>query len=37
MILAAGIAFVAGYTRRVAALYRAWEEPLASEPAGVYS
>jgi uncharacterized membrane protein YeiH len=30
------IAFVFGYTFRVIALYRAWEEPLASEPAGVY-
>jgi hypothetical protein len=27
---------VFGYTFRVIALYRAWEEPLASEPAGVY-
>jgi hypothetical protein len=24
-------------TLRITALYRAWEEPLASEPAGVYS
>ena len=31
-----GIAFVFGYTFRVIALYRAWEEPLASEPTGVY-
>jgi uncharacterized membrane protein YeiH len=31
-----GIAFVFGYTFRVLALYRAWEEPLASEPSGVY-
>jgi hypothetical protein len=31
-----GIAFVIGYTFRVIALYRAWEEPLASEPTGVY-
>lgn len=28
----AGIAFAIGYTFRVVALYRAWEEPLASEP-----
>jgi len=34
--LAAGIAFVFGYTFRVIALYRAWEEPLAREPKGVY-
>ena len=34
--LAAGIAFVLGFTIRVIALYRAWEEPLASEPKGVY-
>jgi hypothetical protein len=27
---------VIGYTFRVTALYRAWEEPLASEPKGVY-
>ena len=32
----AGIAFVVGYTVRVAALYRGWEEPLAKEPKGVY-
>ena len=32
----AGIAFVIGYTLRVVALYRAWEEPLAKEPKGVY-
>ena len=25
-----------GYAFRVVALYRAWEEPLAKEPAGVY-
>ena len=31
-----GIAFVFGYTFRVVALYRAWEEPLAREPKGVY-
>ena len=34
--LAAGIAFVLGYLFRVMALYRAWEEPLAPEPKGVY-
>ena len=34
--LSAGIAFVIGYTVRVTALYRAWEEPLAKEPTGVY-
>jgi uncharacterized membrane protein YeiH len=33
----AGIAFVVGFTFRVAALYRGWEEPLAKEPAGVYT
>jgi uncharacterized membrane protein YeiH len=31
-----GIAFVVGFTVRVIALYRGWEEPLAKEPAGVY-
>jgi hypothetical protein len=31
-----GIAFVIGYTFGVTALYRAWEEPLASESTGVY-
>jgi uncharacterized membrane protein YeiH len=31
-----GIAFVIGFTIRVLALYRGWEEPLAKEPAGVY-
>jgi uncharacterized membrane protein YeiH len=30
------IAFAVGYTLRVLALYRGWEEPLAPEPAGVY-
>jgi len=30
------IAFVLGYTLRMLALYRGWEEPLAAEPAGVY-
>ena len=34
--IAAGVAFVVGYTLRVLALWYAWEEPLASEPAGVY-
>jgi uncharacterized membrane protein YeiH len=32
----AGGAFVAGYTFRVLAMYRGWEEPLAQGPAGVY-
>ena len=32
----AGIAFAIGFTLRVTALYRGWEEPLAKEPAGVY-
>jgi hypothetical protein len=32
----AAIAFAVGYTVRIVALYRAWEEPLAPEPAGVY-
>jgi hypothetical protein len=31
-----GIAFVFGYAFRVTALYKAWEEPLASKPTGVY-
>ena len=30
------ISFAIGYTLRVLALYRGWEEPLAKEPAGVY-
>src|SRR5215475_15060476 len=30
------VAFAVGYTVRVLALYYAWEEPLASEPKGVY-
>lgn len=34
--LSAGIAFVIGHVVRVLALYRAWEEPLAKEPKGVY-
>jgi hypothetical protein len=32
----AAISFVIGFTVRVLALYRGWEEPLAKEPAGVY-
>ena len=31
-----GISVVVGYTLRVTALYRGWEEPLVAEPAGVY-
>jgi uncharacterized membrane protein YeiH len=34
--VALAVAFVAGYTVRVAALWYAWEEPLAKEPTGVY-
>jgi uncharacterized membrane protein YeiH len=34
--LAYVLAFVVAFTIRVLALYRAWEEPLAREPAGVY-
>src|SRR5262245_52442032 len=34
--LAARVAFLSGYAVRVAALWYAWEEPLASEPTGVY-
>ena len=34
--IALGVAFIAGYSARVAALWYAWEEPLASEPTGVY-
>ncbi len=33
---AAAISFVVGFTFRVIALYRGWEEPLAKEPKGVY-
>jgi uncharacterized membrane protein YeiH len=33
---ATGISFVVGFTVRVIALYRGWEEPLATEPAGVH-
>ena len=36
LVVSAGIAFLIGYTVRVLALYRAWEEPLAKEPTGVY-
>jgi hypothetical protein len=32
----AGVAFVAGFTFRLVALSRGWEEPLAREPKGVY-
>jgi uncharacterized membrane protein YeiH len=34
--VAAGVAFVVGFTFRIAALYRGWEEPLAKEPVGTY-
>jgi hypothetical protein len=34
--VAAGVAFHVGYAVRVAALWYAWEEPLAEEPTGVY-
>jgi uncharacterized membrane protein YeiH len=34
--VAAAVAFIVGYTLRVLALWYAWEEPLASEPDGVY-
>jgi uncharacterized membrane protein YeiH len=34
--VAAGVAFLVGYCVRVAALWYAWEEPLAREPSGVY-
>jgi uncharacterized membrane protein YeiH len=30
------VSFIIGYTLRVTALYRGWEEPLAKEPTGVY-
>jgi hypothetical protein len=33
---AAGMAFAVGFGLRLLALYRGWEEPLASEPTGVY-
>ncbi|OQQ14091.1 hypothetical protein B0675_28335 [Streptomyces sp. M41(2017)] len=32
----APVAFLVGFTVRLTALYRGWEEPLAAEPAGVY-
>ena len=32
----AGIALLVGYVVRMLALYRAWEEPMAEEPTGVY-
>jgi uncharacterized membrane protein YeiH len=34
--LAAGIGFAFGFTLRLTALYRGWEEPLAGRPAGVH-
>jgi uncharacterized membrane protein YeiH len=34
--LATIVAFAIGFTLRMLALYRGWEEPLASEPQGVY-
>jgi uncharacterized membrane protein YeiH len=34
--VAAGFAFVVGFTFRITALYRGWEEPLAKEPTGTY-
>ena len=34
--VALAVAFVLGYSVRVAALWYSWEEPLASEPKGVY-
>ena len=33
---ATGLSFAIGFTVRVAALYRAWEEPLAHAPKGIY-
>jgi hypothetical protein len=33
---AALISFAVGFTFRILALYRGWEEPLAKEPAGVH-
>jgi hypothetical protein len=32
---AAGIAFATGFIFRLTALYKGWEEPLASEPDGI--
>jgi uncharacterized membrane protein YeiH len=34
--IALGVAFVIGFSLRIAALWYAWEEPLAKEPRGVY-
>jgi uncharacterized membrane protein YeiH len=34
--VAAGVSFAFGFTLRMLALYRGWEEPLAKEPTGVY-
>ncbi len=34
--ISVAVAFFVGFTLRVLALYRGWEEPLATEPAGVY-
>jgi uncharacterized membrane protein YeiH len=34
--VASAIAFVVGFAFRVTALYRGWEEPLATPPTGVY-
>jgi uncharacterized membrane protein YeiH len=34
--LAASIAFIIGFTVRLTALFRGWEEPLAREPVGAY-
>ena len=34
--IALGVAFIIGFSVRIAALWYAWEEPLASEPTGVY-
>jgi uncharacterized membrane protein YeiH len=34
--IALGIAFIVGFSVRVLCLWYAWEEPLASEPTGVY-
>jgi len=34
--IALGVAFAVGFLARSAALWYGWEEPLASEPAGVY-
>jgi uncharacterized membrane protein YeiH len=34
--VAAGISFVVGFTFRMVAMYRGWEEPMPREPAGTY-